>query len=134
MNPKKLRVIVVEDNPVVQQLLEHGLRRLRAKRGGAPVTFEVVGAPNGEAAWNLIVASPPDLVVTDLYMPVLTGLELLQRIRTTPGCEKVKVLGVSGSMPEAQERFLVGGADGFLAKPLRREDLVKVVVGMLKLG
>jgi CheY-like chemotaxis protein len=130
---KKLRVVVVEDNPLVQELLDHGLRRLKGKLDGEPVTFEVVGAPDGEAAWSLILAAPPALVITDLYMPVLTGLELLERIRTTPGCEKVKVLGVSGSMPEAQERFLVGGADGFLAKPLRRADLVKVVAGMLRL-
>ena len=97
--------------------LRRVLRRVLAKAG-----FEVVEAPNGKVAWELAQQSAFDLVVTDVDMPVMGGLELLRRLTTKQ--PELPVVLMSGSF----DIFAAGsaamlGACHFLRKPFLVSDL-----------
>ena len=66
------RLLIVDDEPLVQI----GLKSMLAKELADKI--EVVGtASNGKEAWDIISENPPDIVIADIRMPVMTGLELL---------------------------------------------------------
>lgn len=67
------------------------LRRVFERAG-----HEVIEAAHGEAALRCVWESPPDLVVTDLMMPVMDGLELIRRLRADPATAGIQILAVTG--------------------------------------
>jgi CheY-like chemotaxis protein len=109
---------------LVRNLLEHYLER----QG-----FEVLPARDGKEALNLFQAGPPDLVLSDLRMPGLDGLQLLQAIKEIN--PRVPVVIISGH-GDAQTvvAALKAGAENFLAKPLSLETLARVVDQALALS
>ena len=79
------RLLIVDDEPLVQI----GLRSMLAKELADKI--EVIGtASNGQEAWDIISENPPDIVIADLRMPVMTGLELLgkshNKYGSVPAC------------------------------------------------
>ncbi|MGA2284612.1 MAG: response regulator [Candidatus Dormibacteria bacterium] len=76
-------VLVAEDEADIRELL-----RLALTGAG----YEVETAPDGAAAWELAVARPPALVVTDLRMPAMNGLELIRALRDAPALRRVPVI------------------------------------------
>jgi CheY-like chemotaxis protein len=113
------RILVVDDEPDQRVLLRRILR-------GAG--HDVVEAEHGLAALGVIRESPPDLLVTDMMMPVMTGPELIRRVRAEPAMAGIPILAVSG------DPHLAGDADAVMAKPYNREELVATVDGLLKEG
>ena len=101
--------IVVEDDPVTAELVRHHLGR-----GGLQVTvFE-----NGRAAFQAIREAPPHLVVLDIQLPGMNGLELLGRIREIPGSGEVKVIVLTSLGDDATvSRAFELGADDYVVKP-----------------
>ena len=116
---KKIGVLLVDDHTVVRQ----GLRALLR----AEDDLEVVGeAENGRQAVMLARKSPPDVVVMDVAMPMLNGLEATRQIlRNTPST-KVLVL-TSYSDDECVEQMMRAGATGFLMKQTAANDLLKAI-------
>ncbi|QNM96603.1 ATP-binding protein [Chitinimonas koreensis] len=108
LGPRR-RVLVADDIETNRSLLVDLLR---------PLGFLVDEAHNGQAALQQIDAAPPDLVVTDLAMPVLGGLPLLQRLNARPG-DRPPVIVVSASATE-HDRLACrnAGAHAFLSKPI----------------
>lgn len=96
------RILVVDDEPD----LRYVLRRIFERAG-----HEVVEACHGAAALQSVRACPPDLVVTDMMMPVMSGADLIGRLRTDPATAQIPILAVTG------DPRLAGGADAVLAKP-----------------
>jgi CheY-like chemotaxis protein len=121
--PALVRVLVVEDNPVIRDLLNHGVRRLAQELETCPA-IEVIEVEDGATAWDRIKDGTIDLVVVDLYLPVLGGIELITRIRDTPEIAHTKILAMSASFSDAKDRSLGAGADTFMQKPLRLVDLL----------
>ena len=76
-------VLVAEDEPDIRELLRLAL---------TGVGYEVEAAPDGAAALDLAVARPPALVVTDLRMPVMNGLDLIRALRDAPALCRVPVI------------------------------------------
>ena len=81
------RILVVDDEPDQRFLL----RRIFERAG-----HEVTDAGDGAAALRAVRESPPDLVVTDMMMPVMGGAELIRRLRSEPATAGIPILAASG--------------------------------------
>ena len=119
----KPRILFVEDEGTIR---EHLAERLSDE-------YVVDTAGTGTEALLAIVRRKPALVVTDIVMPDMDGLELLKMLRQTPGTEQIPVLLISGRA--ADEQRITGfqeGADAFLPKPYTERELRAVIGSMLK--
>jgi uncharacterized protein (TIGR02266 family) len=125
------RILVVEDNPHVVEMYEYALRKLGAP--GVSVTVEYAG--NGHDALARL-AEPPvvDLVMTDLYMPVLDGFTLIERMRGTPGLAAIPILVISAGASDAKARATALGVDFYLQKPVKFAEVVATVGTLLRIG
>jgi len=110
-------LLVADDDPAVRQSLERAL----AREG-----YAVILAPDGQAALERLKAGGVDLVLSDLRMPGLTGLELLREAKAVAPDVDVIVLTAFGTVEEAV-RAMKDGAIDFLTKPFRQAQLMKVV-------
>jgi len=125
------RVLVVEDNPHVVEMYEYALRKLG---GGEGVTVSVEYAVNGHAALKRLLDPPRlDLVMTDLYMPVLDGFSLIERIRSEPSLAALPILVISAGATDARVRALELGVDVYLQKPVQFSDILTTVRTLLRI-
>ena len=102
------RILVVDDEPDERFLL----RRMFEREG-----YEVLDASDGAAALAIVRESPPDLIVTDMMMPVMDGAELIRRLRSDPATAGIPILASTG------DPGLAGSADVVMSKSLPLEDL-----------
>lgn len=125
------RVLVVEDNPHVVEMYEYALRKLGS--GDQAVTVEY--APNGHDALSRLEQPPRiDLVMTDLYMPVLDGFTLIERMRGDPATARTPILVISAGAADARARALELGVDVYLQKPVQFGDVIATVRTLLRIG
>jgi DNA-binding NarL/FixJ family response regulator len=116
---KKIGVLLVDDHTVVRQ----GLRALLR----AEEDMEVIGeAENGRQAVMLARKTPPDVVVMDVAMPLLNGLEATRQILKSLPTTKVLVLTSYGD-DECIEQLMQAGATGYLIKQTAANDLLKAI-------
>jgi CheY-like chemotaxis protein len=108
--------LVVDDEPDLRYIL----RRIFERAG-----FEVTDAGHGAAALQAVRVAQPDLVVTDMMMPVMGGAELIRRLRADPGTARIPILAATG---DAQ---LAGDADAVLPKPYRPAELLAATNALL---
>ncbi len=114
-----MRILLVEDTEPLRNLFARILRQ-----GG----FEVREAADGQEALACLPDFVPDLVLTDLMMPVLDGLELMRRLRKMPHLASVPLVAMTAvSSVEAEHEARRAGAADFLAKPLDSETLLSRV-------
>ena len=114
-----IRVLIAEDQAMVRGALS-ALLRLESD-------LEVIGsAANGEEAWTLIERDKPDILVTDIEMPKLTGLELAQRIRDRGVDCKVIIL-TTFARPGFLRRALDAGVGGYLLKDAPADQLAEAL-------
>jgi response regulator of citrate/malate metabolism len=114
------RVVVVDDDYMVARVHSAFVERLPG--------FTVVGtASDGTGALRVVRELQPDVVLLDVYMPDMTGLEVLQELRRSPGPEaEVDVLLVTAADDvESVRRALRGGVAGYLIKPFHADDLAR---------
>jgi len=110
-------VLVADDNEVAQRLC----RRVLEKAG-----HRVLTASDGIEAVSLALANPLDMILMDVAMPGMDGLEAMRQIKAQkPGM--AIVIASAHSMASDRERFLAAGADDVLSKPFRLTDLTAVV-------
>jgi len=114
-----IRVVLAEDQAMVRGALSALL--------GLEPDLEVVGsAANGEEAWALVEREKPDIVVTDIEMPRLTGLELAQRIRER-GIDCKVVILTTFARPGFLRRALDAGVGGYLLKDAPADQLAEAL-------
>jgi len=124
------RVLLVEDNALVATMYASALKRLSAKEG--MVGMQVETADDGNQALARLRAAPPvDLVITDVYMPVMDGLKLLETIRADPGLARLPVIVISSGSADEDLRAARLGAQFFLRKPVKYQDIVATVRTLL---
>jgi CheY-like chemotaxis protein len=110
------RVLLVDDN-------DDNRATLRAML--SPLGFEIGEAADGEDAITEATAFRPELILMDLVMPVVDGLEATRRIRQISVLDGVVVIGVSASLLGGErQRSLAAGCDDFLAKPVNMDELL----------
>lgn len=105
------KILVVDDESSMRFLL-----RMVFETGG----FEVTEAHHGAAALERVAEGLPDLVVTDLMMPVMTGRDLVKRLRGDPETAGIPILVLS-----ANRNVTVAGADAALHKPFEPDELLE---------
>jgi signal transduction histidine kinase/ligand-binding sensor domain-containing protein/DNA-binding NarL/FixJ family response regulator len=93
-----------------------------------PLGFDVVEATNGQEAIDQAQRVRPDLIVMDIMMPVIDGLEATRRIRSSPELAQVPILIASASASSGDaSRSLAAGASAFVPKPIEGETLLKAI-------
>jgi DNA-binding response OmpR family regulator len=116
------RILVIDDDPAITSLL---------KRGLSYEGFAVDIASTGEAGLALARERPPDLVVLDIMMPGISGLEVLQRVRAA-GDRLPVLLLTAKDAPADQVLGLEAGADDYVVKPFTFEVLLARVRALLR--
>ncbi|HEX5460089.1 MAG TPA: response regulator [Steroidobacteraceae bacterium] len=119
----KPRILFVEDEPMLREHLAEALSE----------EYCVDTAGTGKEALTVVLRAKPDLVVTDIVMPEMDGVELLKTLRSVPSTQAIPVLLLSGRAPEEQrvEGFR-SGADGYLAKPYSERELRALIGSMIQ--
>jgi PAS domain S-box-containing protein len=113
------KILLVDDVQQSRQMLQDLL---------ATLGFDIVEAANGEEALHQAQRVRPDLVVMDIGMPVMDGLEATRKMRLTPEFAHLPVLIASASATSEDEaRSLAAGANAFIPKPIDRERLLKTI-------
>jgi len=121
----RLKILLVEDNRVNQAVAV----RLLEKRG-----HQVVVVENGRAALEALEAGTPDLVLMDVQMPEMDGIQATRAIREreTKSDKHLPIIAMTAhAMAGDKERCLEAGMDGYVSKPLRIDDLVSVMEEVL---
>jgi CheY-like chemotaxis protein len=113
------RILVVDDEPDMRFML----RRILERAG-----HEVAEAGDGAAALTSVRHARPDLVITDISMPVMDGAELIRRLRGDAAVAAIPILAVSG------DSHLAAGADAVLAKPYVWAELLALAEKLIVKG
>ncbi len=132
-SPFPARILLVDDNADMRDYI----KRLLSDRDASPlgIRYEVQAVSNGVAALAAIEHSLPDLVLTDVMMPEMDGLELLQALRTNPQTRELPIILLSArAEEEARVEGLELGADDYLIKPFAARELLARVNSSLQLG
>ncbi|NMG42440.1 response regulator [Aromatoleum toluvorans] len=121
------RILLVEDNPANLELVSY----LLEAAGHA-----VLIAEDGQQALELASRAPfPDLIVSDLRMPVMDGFEMLRHIRAHETLRDIPIIAVTAfSMSGDQTRVMLAGFDGYISKPIDPETFVSEVEAYLRAG
>jgi uncharacterized protein (TIGR02266 family) len=129
---QSFRILVVEDNPHVIEMYEYALRKLRAPDGSIEIGIEY-GANGHEALLRLKRLPRVDLVMADLYMPVMDGFTLVERMKADPALLGTPTVIISAGGPDARARAESLGVDVFMQKPVQFVDVISTVRTLLKL-
>ena len=120
---KKMKILIVEDNPDLSKVLELLLKS----------PYEIVSAKNGEEAVDLATTELPDLIIMDLMMPKMNGLDAAQLIRQIPKTRSIPILAITaGLSSRVEEECSRIGFDDFMIKPFTYEQLIPRVRKLLK--
>jgi CheY-like chemotaxis protein len=117
------RVLVVDDDAPVRRIIRHHL----VKDG-----FQVAEAKNGLEALEVVRATPVDLILLDLRMPMMNGYELADQLQADPATAKIPIVVSSVVADEAKQRIL--RAKTFLVRPFAVNELVMAVRAALEDG
>lgn len=118
------KILVVEDEPDIRKLVHYNLTQER---------FKVLEAEDGEKALKMIQREKPHLIILDLMLPGLSGLELCRNLRQQPETARLPILMLTAKAGEADR--VVGlemGADDYLTKPFSPRELVARVKAILR--
>ena len=119
-------VLVADDNADICDLLQVGLSKL---------AVDVEVANNGREAYEKILAHKPSLVLLDLVMPELTGLEVLAKLRETAEFSSLPVIMITARTQDDDiERGFELGATDYVIKPFNLKDLMTKAAAILKLS
>ncbi len=123
-----LTALVVEDSPTMRQLLVFALKRIK--------DMHTVEASDGVDALKQLATAEvkPDIILTDINMPIMDGLKLVQRVRADESLRDVPIIVITtegGS--EDKARALALGANAYIAKPIQAPQVIKQVKALLKL-
>ena len=119
-----IRVLLVEDNVINQTVLRRQLESSVVP--GAQLTFAVGIADNGQQALDVLESQPFDVVLMDLQMPVMDGIEATRRLRERGA--RVPIIGLSGNSRQEQvDEAMAAGMDMYVVKPYNRQELVRLI-------
>jgi two-component system chemotaxis response regulator CheY len=124
---KPARVLIVDDSSVMRKIVGRSLRQAGLEMQ------EVLEAANGSEALNLVRERPVDLILSDINMPMMDGLEFVRQLRGIPGAQKVPVVMITTEAGEAHVvQALSSGASGYIRKPFTPDQIKERVIPLLR--
>lgn len=113
-------VLIVEDSKAIRSMIRVSIEEVGE--------FFAVEANNGFEALRTLPTRPFDLIITDINMPDINGLELIGFVKSNPSYRDIPLIIVSTEKTEEdKKRGMALGAAGYVVKPFRKEDLITVV-------
>ena len=117
------KILIVEDNLRNMRLIE---MTLRAKN------YTLLKATNGEEALDIATRERPDLILMDIRLPGMDGLEVTRRLRETPAFSHTPIIGLTAhAMKGDREKVLESGCNAYLSKPINTRELPGMITEML---
>lgn len=110
-------ILIVDDDPGTRVLMNAIL--------GETMGHELLFAPDGESGIERFRAADPDLIITDLVMPALHGIRLIEHLKEV--YPDPKIIAISGKAKEQLERAEEAGALASITKPIQKDELVSAV-------
>ncbi len=121
-----VRVLLAEDNALVASMYGAALRRLSDDEGLSSISIEV--ASDGAVAFDRLMRSPAiDILVTDIFMPILSGISLVEKIRAESSIAQLPVVAITSGGQRERERLARLGVTLFLRKPVSYRDVAGAI-------
>ena len=112
-------ILIVEDSPSELELMSHYLQESG---------YEVITATGAKEGMEKAVAAQPDVIITDVVMPGMSGFELCRSLKKNPDTQKVPIVICSSKNQEIDRLWAMRqGADAYVTKPYTREQLLRVI-------
>ena len=121
-----LRTVIVDDSPVMRKIVERTLRQAGIAIG------EVIEAGNGSQALDILRQQTVDLVLSDINMPVMDGLELVRHLQSVENARRVPILMITTEGGESRVAEAIAcGARGYIRKPFTPDQMRRSVLPLL---
>jgi CheY-like chemotaxis protein len=118
------KILLVEDNEMNRDMLSR-----RLVRNG----FEVIVAIDGQQAVTMAIAEKPDLILMDMSLPVMDGLEATRHVKAAPSTRSIPVIALTANaLVEDRQRALAAGCDDFDTKPVELPRLLEKIKTQLQ--
>ncbi len=119
----KEKILIVEDNPESMRLLE---MVLSAK------SYTLLKATDGEEALDMAMREQPDLIIMDIQLPKMSGLEVTRKLRETPVFSHTLIIAITAyAMKGDKEKVIESGCDAYLSKPINTRELPEMIAEIL---
>jgi two-component system cell cycle response regulator DivK len=117
------KIMIAEDNPQNMKLLELLLRE----------KYPLLQARDGEEALDTAIREQPELIIMDMQLPKISGVETTRRLRRMPVFRYTPIIAITAyAMKGDRERFLEAGCNAYLSKPINTRELPAMIERMLQ--
>ena len=117
------KILIVEDDPQGMELIKMILRT----KG-----YNLLQATDGKEALDMAIKERPELILMDIKLPKMSGLEVTRKLRKTPGLSHTLIIGVTAyAMKGDRESIIKAGCDAYLSKPINTRELPRMIAKML---
>ena len=119
----KQKILIVEDNPLNMRLIEMILKAN---------SYTLLKATDGEEALDIATRERPDLVLMDIRLPKVSGLEVARKLRKNAAFSHIPIIALTAhAMKGDEEKAIRAGCDSYVSKPVNTRELPKLVANML---
>lgn len=123
----ELRVLIVDDSSVMRKIVGRALRQAGLEME------QVLEASNGSEALTVAREHPLDLILSDINMPMMDGLEFVRQLRTIEAAQDIPVVMITTEAGEAHVvQALSSGASGYIRKPFTPDQIKERVIPLLR--
>jgi two-component system cell cycle response regulator DivK len=117
------KILIVEDNPQNMRLIEMALSR---------ESYIMLEATTGEEALEIAHKEHPDLIIMDIQLPQMSGLDVTRKLREMPEFNRTPIIAITAyAMQEDEKKALDAGCSAYLTKPIRVRELPNLIAKML---
>jgi len=117
------KILIVEDDPRSLKMIRMTLR---------PYGYSLLEATDGEEALKVARSDKPDLIIMDLRLPKVSGLEVTRQLRQMSDFNHIAIIAITAyAMKGDKEKAISAGCDAYLAKPINTRELPKLITEML---
>jgi two-component system, cell cycle response regulator DivK len=116
-------ILYVEDNEVNRRLVQDLLK---------PTSYRLIEAPDGETGMAIARQERPDLILMDVQLPKVSGIEATRTLRGDPATSKTPIIAITSfALGGDEEKAIAAGATAYMAKPYSPRDLLKLIRRLL---
>jgi len=117
------KILIVEDEPRNMKLATMTLK---------PHGYVIVSAVDGEQAVQVALKEKPDIILMDMQLPKISGLEAVKLLRENPDFQKIPIVALTAyAMKGDEEKFFQGGCTAYMSKPITTRELPNLVLKLL---